>query len=167
MPNTFTQLHIQLVFAVQHRQALIPASWKDELYQYITGIVQNKGNKLLSINGMPDHIHIFIGLHPAIAISNLVKDIKLASNKWINERAFTQHHFEWQDGFGAFSYSRSQVHIVCDYIERQEEHHRKRTFRQEYISFLQKFEIPYEEKYLFQFFDDLYPVKEETEAVNA
>lgn len=158
MPNTFTQLHVQLVFAVKNRLALIDASWKNELYKYVAGIVQHKKNKLLAINGMPDHIHVFLGLNPNLAISGLVKDIKVASNEWINSSNHTKTRFEWQDGFGAFSYSRSQVPVVCDYIENQEAHHRKRTFRQEYISFLKKFEVAYDDKYLFTFFDELYQV---------
>jgi REP element-mobilizing transposase RayT len=141
---------------------LINAEWKNDLYRYITGIVQNKNNKMLAINGMSDHIHLFIGLHPALSVSNLVKDIKLASNDWINTKNLNRARFEWQDGFGAFSYSRSQVHAVCNYIENQQAHHRKKTFRQEYISFLKKFEVPYDERYLFTFFDDLYPVVELT-----
>src|SRR5688572_19773102 len=109
MPNTYTQLYIQFVFAVKYRQSLINATWKTELYKYITGIVQNKGSKMLAINGMPDHVHIFIGYDPKILIPNLVKDIKLASNEWINEKKSLTHRFGWQEGYGAFSYSRSQI----------------------------------------------------------
>lgn len=154
MPNTYTQLYIQFVFAVKHRKALIHATWKDELYKYITGIVQNKDNKMLAINGMADHIHIFIGYKPKFSIPDLVKDIKLATNEWINERKFTAQKFAWQEGYGAFSYSRSQVHDVCTYIENQEIHHAKKTFREEYVSFLKAFEIEYEDKYLFEFLDE-------------
>ncbi len=154
MPNTYTQLYIQFVFAVKYRQALIHASWKNELYKYITGIVQNKDNKMLAINGMADHIHIFIGYKPKFPLPDLVKDIKLATNEWINERKFTAQKFAWQEGYGAFSYSRSQVHDVCTYIENQEIHHAKKTFREEYVSFLKAFEIEYEDKYLFEFLDE-------------
>jgi putative transposase len=153
MPNTFTQLYIQFVFAVKYRQAFIHASWKNELYKYITGIVQNKGSKMLAINGMPDHIHIFTGYEPKIAIPDLIKDIKLASNEWINKNYLTKQKFAWQESYGAFSYSRSDIHKVCLYIENQELHHAKKTFREEYISLLNAFEINYEEKYLFEFFD--------------
>ena len=154
MPNTYTQLYIQLVFAVKYRQALIHSSWKHELYRYITGIVQNKGSKMLSINGMPDHIHIFIGYNPKVLIPDLVKDIKLASNEWINTNHPLSAKFAWQEGYGAFSYIRSQIHDVCTYIENQELHHAKKTFKEEYISFLKAFEINYEDKYLFDFFED-------------
>ncbi len=154
MPNTYTQLYIQFEFAVKHRKALIHESWKAELYKYITGIVQNKGNKMLAINGMADHIHIFIGYKPKFPLPDLVKDIKLATNEWINERKFTAQKFAWQEGYGAFSYSRSQVHDVCTYIENQEIHHAKKTFREEYVSFLKAFEIEYEDKYLFEFLDE-------------
>jgi putative transposase len=153
MPNTYTQLYIQFVFAVKYRQALINASWKNELYKYITGTVQNKGSKMLAINGIPDDIHIFIGYNPKIAIPELVKDIKLSSNEWINEKHLSKEKFAWQEGYGAFSYSRSDIHGVCQYIENQEMHHAKKTFREEYISLLDTFEINYEEKYLFDFFD--------------
>jgi putative transposase len=163
MPNTYTQLYIQFVFAVKHRQALINASWKDDLYKYITGIVQNKGSKMLAINGMSDHIHIFLGYKPSISIPDLVKDIKLASNDWINKNLLTNQKFAWQEGYGAFSYSRSQISNVCSYIENQEQHHSKQLFKDEYISFLKNFDIDYDDKYLFEFIDsmDLTPTESE------
>ncbi len=154
MPNTYTQLYIQFVFAVKHRQALINTSWKNELFKYITGIVQNKGSKMLAINGMADHIHVFIGYKPSISIPDLVKDIKLATNDWINKNHLTNQKFAWQEGYGAFSYSRSQIKNVCDYLENQEQHHTKQTFKEEYLSFLKKFEIEYDDKYLFEFIDE-------------
>ncbi len=154
MPNTYTQLYIQFVFAVKHRQALINTSWKNELFKYITGIVQNKGSKMLAINGMADHIHVFIGYKPSISIPDLVKDIKLATNDWINKNHLTNQKFAWQEGYGAFSYSRTQIKNVCDYIENQEQHHSKQTFKEEYVSFLKKFEIEYDDKYLFEFIDE-------------
>ncbi|MGI8598138.1 MAG: IS200/IS605 family transposase [Chitinophagaceae bacterium] len=154
MPNTYTQLYIQFVFAVKHRQALINTSWKNELFKYITGIVQNKGSKMLAINGMADHIHVFIGYKPSISIPDLVKDIKLATNDWINKNHLTKQKFAWQEGYGAFSYSRSQIKNVCDYIENQEQHHSKQTFKEEYVSFLKNFEIEYDDKYLFEFIDE-------------
>ena len=148
--NTYTQIHIQLIFAVKFRQALISKEWKDELFKYITGIIQNRKHKLLSINGMPDHIHILIGLRPNQSVSDLVQEVKSNSSKWINEKRFIPVRFEWQDSFGAFSYGRSQISNVIRYIENQEEHHRKKSFREEYLEFLEKFEIEFEEKYVFK-----------------
>ena len=149
MANTYSQIYIQMVFAVKGRQSLIQKSWKDELYKYMTGILRNKGQKLLAINGMPDHIHIFIGQKPNITTSSLVKDIKVASNEFINDKRWVRGRFAWQEGYGAFSYGRSQLDTVIRYIQNQELHHKKRTFREEYIGLLKKFEIEYDEKYLF------------------
>lgn len=148
--NTYTQIHIQLVFAVKYKQALIGKQWKDELYKYITGIVQNNRHKMICINGMPDHLHVFIGLRPHQAISDLVKDIKSNSSKWINEKKFLPIRFEWQDSFGAFSYGKSQIENVIQYINNQESHHKKESFREEYLNFLQKFEVEFNEKYIFK-----------------
>jgi REP element-mobilizing transposase RayT len=153
MADTYTQLYIQLVFAVRHRHSFIQPKWKDELYKYLTATVQNDRHKMLAINGMPDHIHIFIGLNPAIAISDIVKDIKRAGNNWINDNRLTQQKFEWQEGYGVFSYSRSQISQVCNYIEQQEEHHAKATFKQEYIGLLKRFEIEFKNEYLFEFYE--------------
>ena len=149
MPNTYTQIHIHFVFAVKYRDSVIQTSWKDELYQYITGIVRNNKHKLLSINGMPDHVHILIGIRPSQSISDLLQDIKGSSSKWINEKRFIKTRFEWQEGYGAFSYSKSQIKTVIEYIENQELHHQKKTFREEYLEMLQKFEVDYDEKYIF------------------
>lgn len=151
MPNTYTQLYVQFVFAVKGRESLISKIWKDELYKYITGIVQNKKSKLIAINGVSDHIHIFIGYQPSISIPDLVKDIKVASSLWINEKQLVKGKFNWQEGYGAFSYGRSQMDVVCKYIENQEAHHAKKTFRDEYLRFLKQFQIEYDEKYLFDF----------------
>lgn len=148
--NTYTQIHIQLVFAVKFRQALIQKEWKDDLFKYITGIIQNRKHKLLSINGMPDHIHILIGLRPNQSLSDLVQEIKSISSKWINENKFISFRFEWQDSFGAFSYGKSQINDVIKYIENQEKYHQKKSFREEYLHFLEKFEIEYDEKYVFK-----------------
>ena len=148
--NTYTQIHIQLVFAVKYRQALIQKEWKDDLYKYITGIIQNRKHKLLSINGMPDHIHVLIGLRPNQSISELVQEVKSISSKWINENNLITARFEWQDSFGAFSYSKSQIDTVIKYIENQEKHHQKKSFREEYLDFLTKFEVDYNEKYVFK-----------------
>ena len=156
MPNTYTQLYIQFVFAVKHRESLIKKEWKDELYKYVTGIVQNNKSKMLAIGGMSDHIHIFIGYKPTIAIPDLVKDIKLASGSWINDNKLAAHRFNWQEGYGAFSYSLRDVDAICKYIQNQQEHHRKVSFRAEYANLLKDVGIEYEEKYLFDFFDGLY-----------
>jgi REP element-mobilizing transposase RayT len=151
MPNTYTQLYIQFVFAVKGRESLIHKTWQNELYQYITGIVQNNKSKLIAINGTADHIHIFIGYKPSVSIPDLVKDIKVASTLWVNDKRLVKGRFSWQEGYGAFSYSRSQLDVVCKYIANQESHHQKKTFREEYIEFLKQFEVDYSEKYLFDF----------------
>lgn len=150
MPNTYTQIHIQFVFAVKFRKALIEDSYKQELYQYITGIVQSYGHKMLAINGVADHIHIFIGMRPTQSISDLMQDIKGNSSKWVNDKKFLKVKFEWQGGYGAFSYSKSHVQNVINYVKNQEKHHAKQTFRAEYIDFLKKFDIEYDERYIFQ-----------------
>jgi putative transposase len=152
MPNTYTQLYIQFVFAVKAREALIAKGWKNDLYKYITGIVQNNKSKMLAINGMQDHIHIFIGYKPSIALPDLVKDIKIASSLWINDNKLTGQRFNWQEGYGAFSYSHSHIDKVCNYIQEQELHHAKKTFKDEYAEFLKQFQVEYDEKYLFEFF---------------
>jgi putative transposase len=153
MSNTYTQLYIQFVFAVKWRESLILETWKGELYKYITGIVQNNKSKMLAINGMPDHIHIFIGYKPTVAIPDLVKDIKVASSLLINEKKLTKVKFNWQEGYGGFSYRLRDIDEICKYIQNQASHHQKTTFRQEYIQLLKDFGIAYEEKYLFDFFD--------------
>jgi putative transposase len=153
MSDTYTQLYIQLVFAVKGRRNFISSQWEEELHKYITAVVQNDKHKLIAINGMPDHIHIFIGLNPAISISDLVKDIKRASNNWINDKGFVQGKFEWQGGFGAFSYSRSSVDSVCKYILNQKTHHSKTRFKEEYIHLLKSFDIAFKDEYLFEFYD--------------
>ncbi|WP_125721535.1 IS200/IS605 family transposase [Flavobacterium ustbae] len=150
MANTYTQIHIHFVFAVKYRQAAIHESWKNELYKYISGIIKNHNHKLLGINGMADHVHILIGIRPAQSISDLMKTIKQNSSKWINENKFTATHFEWQEGYGAFSYSKSQLSAVINYIELQEQHHKRKSFKEEYISFLEKFEVDYDEKFIFK-----------------
>lgn len=150
MANTYTQIHLQFVFAVKYRKALILPSFKDELYQYITGIIQHYDHKVLAINGVEDHIHIFIGMRPTQSISDLLQDIKGSSSKWINEKEFLKQKFEWQGGYGAFSYSKSHVQNVINYIANQEKHHKKETFREEYLKFLKVFEIDYDENYIFK-----------------
>jgi putative transposase len=150
MANTYTQLHIQLVFAVKHRAALIDQTWKERLYQYMTGIIQNNGHKLLRINGTSNHIHVFIGLRPNQSIAELMQNLKRDSTSWINNEKFTPHRFAWQEGYGAFSYSHSHIDRVIKYIDNQEEHHQNRTFLDEYKDFLCKFEIDYQEAYIFK-----------------
>lgn len=152
MGDTYTQLYVQLVFAVKGRQGFIQASWEEELYKYITAVLQNDRHKMIAINGMPDHIHIFYGMNPAIAISDTVKDIKRASNNWINERKLVRGKFEWQSGYGAFSYSRSQVDGVARYVLNQKQHHLQRSFRDEYLALLQEFSVEFKEEYLFEFY---------------
>jgi len=150
MANTYTQIHIQAVFAVQNRDCIISKQWKDELYKYITGIIRNHNHKLLVINGMPDHLHIFFGMRPTQSISDLMQQVKEDSSKWINERKFIRSKFSWQQGYGAFSYGKSQVHQVIQYIQTQEEHHKKKTFIEEYKEFLKSFEVEYDERYIFK-----------------
>ena len=150
MTNTYTQIHIHAIFAVQKRIGLIQNEWRDELYKYITGIIQVHNHKLLAINGMPDHIHIFFGMGPTQSLSDLMQDVKGSSSGWINKQKFCQGRFEWQEGYGGFSYSRSQVSSVIHYIQNQEKHHRKRTFLEEYEDFLKKFEVDYDERYVFK-----------------
>jgi len=153
MAGTFSQIYIQTVFAVKNRNALIQPEWEVELYKYITGIVQNKGQKMLAINGTNNHIHIFIGMKPTCCLSDLVREIKKSSNTFINEKQFTNYKFQWQEGFGAFSYSHSALDNVIQYIQNQKEHHKKKTFREEYLDFLKKFEIEFKEEYLFEWID--------------
>ncbi len=150
MPNTYTQIHLHFVFAVKYRQALIQQEWKERLYQYITSIVQHFGHKMLVINGMPDHVHLLIGFRPEQSISELMQDVKASSSKWINEKNLTIGKFAWQEGYGAFSYSKSQVPGLIEYIRNQEEHHRKKTFQEEYLNILERLEIPYDPKYIFK-----------------
>jgi len=149
MANTFTQIYIHFVFSVKGRQNLIQKSWKDELHKYICGIVDGKDQKVYAIGGMADHIHLLVSIKPTIAISDLVRDIKANSSKWINEKKFVIDKFQWQEGFGAFSYAQSQLDNVIAYINNQEQHHKEKTFKDEYIELLQKFNIGYDEKYLF------------------
>lgn len=150
MAGTFSQIYIQIVFAVEHRDSLISSEWEDELYKYITGIVQNKGQKMLAINGMPDHIHIFIGMKPSCCLSDLVREIKKSSNEFIKEKKFSKFKFNWQEGYGAFSYSHSAIDNVVKYVMNQKEHHKKQSFKEEYLDFLNKFQIEYKDEYLFK-----------------
>jgi len=153
MADTFTQIYIQVIFAVQNRKALIQPAWEEELYKYITGVVQNKGQKMLAINGIHNHIHFFIGMKPTCCLSDLVREIKKSSNVFINEKRFTQFRFQWQEGFGAFSYSHSQLTDVIQYIANQKMHHKKRSFKDEYEAFLKAFEIEFKDEFLFEWID--------------
>ncbi len=153
MANTYTQLRVQLVFAVKGREKMIPKTHRIQVEKYVTGLVQKRNHKLLAIYLMPDHIHILIGWHPAQSIAKLVEEIKKASRAFIKMQPWMPFDFEWQNGYGAFSYSKSQTDVVVKYILNQEAHHKKRTFREEYIEMLKKAEIEFEEKYLFDFYD--------------
>lgn len=150
MPNTYTQIHIQFVFAVKYRAALIREDWKERLHQYITGIFQQNNHKMLQINSMPDHIHIFIGMRPHQSISSVIQNVKTETSKWINAEKLCPHSFAWQEGYGAFSYSKSHVPNVIAYIQNQEIHHKQETFLDEYRRFLKAFEIDWDEKYIFK-----------------
>jgi len=153
MANTYTQCYFHLVFAIKNRDALIKMGWKNELEKYITGIVQNHKHKLLAIGSMPDHIHIFIGYSLNQLIPNLVEEVKISSNKWVKDRRFSKFRFEWQKGYGAFTHSRSQLDTVVKYVLNQEEHHKRKTFREEYLEMLKENEIEYKEEYIFDFFE--------------
>jgi REP element-mobilizing transposase RayT len=150
MANTYTQIHIHGIFAVQNRISLIKESWRDELYKYITGILQNHGHKMLQIGGMSDHIHVLFGMRPVESLSGLMKAVKGESSEWINKQRLVRGHFSWQEGYGAFSYSKSQLNDVIKYIINQPEHHKKSDMVMEYIDFLKKFEVEYDEKYVFK-----------------
>jgi len=149
MANTFSQVYIQIVFAVAGRENLIADSWMTELNKYIAGIINGKKQKTIIVNGMPDHIHVFVGLQPSVSIADLTRDIKNNSSRFINEQQFVKGKFSWQKGYGAFSYSRSEISAVYNYILNQKEHHQKQTFKEEYTALLQRFEIVYDERYLF------------------
>jgi putative transposase len=155
MANTYTQCYIHLVFAVKNRDALIKKEWKDELEKYITGTIQSFKHKLLAIGSMPDHIHIFIGYDLNQRIPDLVEEIKTSSNAWIRTKKFSKFKFEWQKGYGAFTHSRSQLDTVIKYINNQEQHHQKKSFKEEYLEILNKNEIAYKDEYLFDFFDEI------------
>lgn len=150
MANTYTQLYFHVIFAVKGRDNLISKKWKEELYKYISGIVSNKEQKLMIINGMPNHIHLLLSTKPNCNLSDLVRDIKSNSSKWINSKQFISGKFEWQTGFGAFTVSQSGVNSVIDYIKNQENHHGKKSFREEYIDFLASYEVEFNSDYIFK-----------------
>ncbi len=150
MPNTYTKLHLQFVFAVKYRMALINKEWKEDLHKYVTGIFQQNDHKMLQINSMPDHIHIFIGMRPHQSISALVQNVKTESSKWVKTQKFCKNSFSWQESYGAFSYSKSHVPNVIRYIQNQEIHHQKETFLDEYRRMLKLSDIDYDDHYIFK-----------------
>ncbi|WP_162343556.1 IS200/IS605 family transposase [Cyclobacterium salsum] len=153
MAGTFSQIYIHYVFAVKGRQNLLQKPWRQEVCKYIAGIIKGKQQKPLIVNGVSDHVHAFVGIKPAMSISDLIRDVKNNSSNFINDQKFLKGKFSWQEGYGAFSHSHSQLDTVYQYIANQENHHKKKTFKEEYLEFLQKFEIEYEEKYLFEWLD--------------
>ena len=153
MPGTYSQIYIQYVFAVRGRQNLLHDNWRNELFKYIAGIIKGKNQKPIIVNGYRDHVHVFVGLKPSMPISDLIRDIKNNSSNFINDQGWIKGEFSWQEGYGAFSYSHSHIENVYQYILNQERHHRKKTFKEEYIDFLKKFEIDYNEKYLFDWIE--------------
>jgi putative transposase len=153
MANTYTKIYVHIVFSVRGRQNVIQQKWKDEMYKYICGIVNGKEQKVYAIGGVQDHIHMLVSIKPNIAISDLVRDIKANSSKWINVKRLVKGKFQWQEGFGPFSYAHSQLNTVIAYINNQEEHHKKKTFREEYMGMLQKSEIEYDERFLFEWME--------------
>ncbi len=154
MANTYSQIYIQIVFAVKKRENLISSENREELHKFISGIVEKRKQKMLAVFCMPDHCHILVGMNPDVAISDLARDIKAGSSKFINDHNWMKQKFNWQEGFGAFSYSKSHLDRVVKYILNQEEHHRKRSFKNEYLELLRKFEIEFNEKYLFEWIED-------------
>jgi REP element-mobilizing transposase RayT len=154
MAGTYSQIYIQLVFPVNGRKNLLQKPWRDEVFKYIAGIVKGKNQKSIIVNGVANHVHLFVGLKPSISVSDLVRDIKNNSSNFINEQKFVRGRFSWQEGFGSFSYSHSQIEQVYQYILNQEEHHKKKSFREEYLDFLKKNDVEYDEKYLFEWNDE-------------
>ncbi len=150
MANTYSQIHIQAVFAVQNREFIIRNSWKEELYKYISGIVQSNNHKILSINGMPDHIHILFGLRPSQSVADLMQDVKGSSSRWINDKKLVHSKFSWQEGYGAFSYSKAEVPAIIQYIINQTDHHKRKTFSEEYYELLQEFEVDFDDRFIFK-----------------
>ena len=150
MANTYHQMYIQTVFAVKYREAVIAKEWKAQLMAVIGNLINETGCKTIIVNGVEDHMHCLLGLKPVVSISELVKTVKAKSSKYVNDHNLTKVRFEWQEGYGVFSYSHSQIDSVCRYISNQEEHHKKQAFREEYLEILEKFEVTYDEQYIFQ-----------------
>ncbi len=153
MANTYTQINIHVVFSVKGRENIITAKFKSELFKYISGILNNTKQFSLAVNGYKDHVHLFFEMHPTTALSDIIRIVKTNSSKWINERKFVKGKFRWQEGYGAFSYSKSQRNNVIKYIMQQEKHHREKTFREEYLELLKKFDIKFDNHYVFEFYD--------------
>src|SRR6267143_319377 len=153
MANTFSQIYIQTVFAVSNRQSLIKPEFKEDIYKYVTGIVKNHGQKLIAINGVADHVHLLIGLRPAMALADLVRERKADSTNFINMMEWIRGRFSWQEGYGAFSYGHSQLDRIIRYIQNQEQHHKRSSFKSEYLSLLRKFDLAFDDKYVFKFID--------------
>jgi len=154
MAGTFSQIYIHIVFAVNGRSNLLQEPWREEVFKYMAGIIKGKNQKSIIVNGVSNHVHLFVGIKPSMSVSDLVRDVKNNSTNFINDRKLIHGKFSWQEGFGSFSYSHSQIDHVYQYILNQKEHHRKRTFKEEYLDFLKKFEIEYNEKYLFEWIDE-------------
>ncbi|GAC1309206.1 MAG: hypothetical protein NVSMB24_24280 [Mucilaginibacter sp.] len=153
MANTFSQIYLQFVFAMQNRQSIVSSEHKEELHKYITALVQNRKAKMLAVNCMPDHTHLFVGFKPTVLIADFIKEIKVESNEFINSKNWVKGKFKWQEGYGVFSYSHSHIDAVIKYVLNQENHHQKKTFKQEYLNLLQKFEIAFEDRFLFDFIE--------------
>ena len=152
-PGSFTQIYIQLVFSPKHRECLLVEKVRPRILEYLSGITTNLGHKSIIINGLADHVHIFLGLNPKLSVSETVKELKRSSTLFVNEKNLIQGKFEWQEGYGGFSYGQSQIEKVYNYIKDQEIHHQKRTFKEEYLEFLNKYKIKFEDQYMFEFFD--------------
>jgi putative transposase len=152
--GTYSQIYIQLVFVVKSRQNFLKKEFREEIFKYMSGIITAKGQKSIIINGVEDHVHLFIGLKPSMRLSDLVRDVKNNTTNFINEKQFLKSKFSWQIGYGAFSYSHSHIDNVYQYILKQEEHHKKKSFKQEYMLLLKRFNIEFKEEYLFEFFDE-------------
>jgi len=150
MANTYHQIYLQTVFAVKYRQAIIAKDWKNILHGVIGNLINENNCKTIIVNGVEDHVHCFLWLKPVVSISELMKTVKAKSSKYINDHKLTEERFEWQEGYGVCSYSQSQVDTVYKYIQNQEAHHKKQTFRDEYLGFLKKFKVLYDEQYIFQ-----------------
>ncbi len=154
MSGTYSQIYIQYVFAVKGKQNLLQKPWREDVFKYISGIIKAKGQKSIIVNGVENHVHVFVGLKPSMNISDLVRDIKNNSSKFINEQKYLPVKFSWQEGYGVFSYSHSHIDNVYKYIANQEEHHKKKSFKEEYLDFLEKFQVEYNEKYLFDWLEE-------------
>lgn len=153
MANTYTQMYAQIIFSPKGRENLILPSFEERIYQYMTGVIRDNGQKLIAINGMPDHLHLFIGFKPNMAIADLVREVKTSATKYINNHRLLPWRFGWQDGYGCFTYAHSQIDVVAQYVMSQKQHHRTKTFREEYTALLQKFEVAYDDRYVFEYYE--------------